>query len=110
MIAKLWKQSKYPQVEKKIKNVVVHIYTGINHKKEWNLTIGDSMDGCRSYQAKWNKSDRERQMPYDLTYLCNLKRKTKEQTKWNSLIQTENRLIVAKGEEDWEVKWKRWSS
>ena len=32
-----------------------------------NLAIGDNMVGpCRHY-AKWNKSDRERQMLYNLT-------------------------------------------
>ena len=32
------------------------------------------MDGLRGYYAKWNKSDRERQMLYDITYVWNLKK------------------------------------
>ena len=37
------------------------------------------MDGPRGYYAKWNKSDRERQMPYDFTSMWNLKNKINEQ-------------------------------
>ena len=33
------------------------------------------MDGARAWCTKWRKSDRERQMPYDLTYMQNLKKK-----------------------------------
>ena len=57
-------------------------------KKEWNLAICDNMDESRGYYAKWNKSDSERQILYDLTYMRNIK-----QT--NKLIGTENRLVVA---------------
>ena len=32
------------------------------------------MDGPRVYYTKWNKSDRERQILYDITYLWNLKK------------------------------------
>ena len=31
------------------------------------------MDATRDYHTKWNKSERERQMPYDITYMWNLK-------------------------------------
>jgi len=34
------------------------------------------MDGSRGYHAKWNKPVRERHIPYDFTYMQNLK------TKW----------------------------
>ena len=37
------------------------------------------MDGSRGFCAEWNKSDRERQMPYDFTYMWNLKNKINEQ-------------------------------
>ena len=33
-----------------------------------------NMDGTRDYHTKWSKSDRERQIPYDITYMGNLKR------------------------------------
>ena len=34
------------------------------------------MDKSREYYVKWNKSDSERQIPYDLTCMWNLKEKT----------------------------------
>ena len=42
-------------------------------KKEWNFAISSNMDGLGGYYAKWNKSDRERQILYDITYMWNLK-------------------------------------
>ena len=39
------------------------------------------MDGARGYYAKGNKSVRERQIPYDFTYMWNLKNIRNEQTK-----------------------------
>ena len=41
------------------------------------------MDGPGGYysSAKWNKSDREKQILYDFTYMWNPKNKTNEQTK-----------------------------
>ena len=35
-------------------------------------------DGTRDYHTKWSKSDRERQIPYDITYMWNLKYDTNE--------------------------------
>ena len=49
-------------------------------KKEWNLANCDNMDGPRGYYAKWNKLDREWQIPYDFTLMWNLYMKTNEQT------------------------------
>ena len=42
-------------------------------KKEWNNAIYNSVDGPRDYHTKWSKPDRERQIPYDITYMWNLK-------------------------------------
>ena len=42
-------------------------------KKEWNLAICDT-DGPRGNDAKWNELDRERQIPYDCSYLQNLQK------------------------------------
>ena len=55
------------------------------------------MDGARGYYAKGNKSVRERQIPYDFTYMWNLKNIRNEQTK---LKQTHrgNKLMVVSGE------------
>ena len=39
------------------------------HKKEWNFAICNNMDGLGEHHAKWNKSERERQILYDITYM-----------------------------------------
>ena len=36
------------------------------------------MDGLGGHYAKWNKSERERQILYDITYMWNLKYDTNE--------------------------------
>ena len=36
------------------------------------------MHGPRDYHAKWSKSDRERQISYDIAYMWNLKKCTNE--------------------------------
>ena len=43
-----------------------YIYSGIlfRHKKEGNSAIWNNMDGPWGHYAKWNKSDRERQLLY----------------------------------------------
>ena len=53
------------------KEGVVHTYNRIllSHKKEWNNTIWGNMDGPRYYHTKWSKTERERQMLHDITYL-----------------------------------------
>ena len=40
-------------------------------KKECNISICDKMDGPRVYYAKWNKSDRERQIWSVFVYVRN---------------------------------------
>ena len=59
---------------------MVHIYNGIllSHKGEWNNAIGSNIDGPRDYHTKWSKSVRERQIPYYITYIWNLKYDTNE--------------------------------
>ena len=56
------------------------IHSGIllNHKREWNNAICSNKDGHREYHIKWNKSDRERQLVYCITYMWNLKNNTNE--------------------------------
>ena len=53
----------------------ISIQWNITHRIEWNVPICDNMNGPRGSHAKWNKLDRERQIPYDLTYMWNLKEK-----------------------------------
>ena len=41
---------------------MVYMHNGIllSHKREWNLTICNDMDGAREYYAKRNKSDKDK--------------------------------------------------
>ena len=50
---------------------MVHIYNGIlfSHRKEQNNAICSSMDATRDYHTKGSKSERERQIPYDIAYM-----------------------------------------
>ena len=56
------------------KEDVVYLYNGIllSYKKEWNNAICSNMVGPRDYHTKWSKSNRESQIPYDIT-MWNLK-------------------------------------
>ena len=45
------------------------------HKKEWNIAICSNIDGPRDYHTK---SERERQISYDITYTWKLKYDTNE--------------------------------
>ena len=67
----------------------------VSYKKEWDLAIFDNMDGPSEYNAKWNKSDRERQMPYDFTHKWNLKKKNKQNR--NRLINNREQTDSLKG-------------
>ena len=59
---------------------MVHIYSGIllSHKKDQNNAICSNKDGTRDSLTKWSRSERERQIPYGITYMCNLKYGTNE--------------------------------
>ena len=57
------------------------------------------MDGPRDYHTKWSKSDRERQISYDTTFMQNLKYDTNEliyKTETDSQTQKTN-LWLPKG-------------
>ena len=59
---------------------VVHIQNGIllGHYKEQNNAICSNMDATKDYRNNWSKSEKERQIPYDITYTQNLKYDTNE--------------------------------
>ena len=61
---------------------VVHIHKGklLSRKKEQNNAICNNMDATRDYHTKWSKSEGERQILYDITYMWNLKYGTNEPT------------------------------
>ena len=44
----------------------------ISYKKEQNNAICSIMDGTRDSHTKGSKSERERQIPYDIIYIWNL--------------------------------------
>ena len=73
-------------------------YSAIKKKNEI-LLFCNNMDGPRRY-TMWNKSDRERQIPYDITYMWNLKYDTNEPT-YKTETDSQNRLVVAKEEGGW---------
>ena len=54
--------------------------TGIllNHKKARNTAICSNMDEPRDYHTEGRTSNRERQIPYEITYMWNLKYDTNE--------------------------------
>ena len=62
------------------KEDVVYTYNGVllGHKKEWNNVIYSYIDIPRDYHIKRSKSERERQITHDITYMCNLKYDTNE--------------------------------
>ena len=68
------------------------------HKKEWSLAIFDNIDGPKGYYAQQSKSDRERQMLYDFTYMYSLKNKTSAQTWKNRVIGGCQRGVEKGGE------------
>ena len=68
------------------------------------------MDGPRDCHAEWSKSDRERQISYDISYTWNLKK----WYKWtylqnrNTVTDVENKFMITKGERagggiNWEI-------
>ena len=48
-------------------------YVQWNATNPWKNAICSNMDGTRDSHTKWSKSERERQTPYDSTYMWNLK-------------------------------------
>ena len=58
---------------------MVYIHNGIvlSHKKEQHFTICSNMDGLGGPYAKWNKSDRERQICMISLNMLNIKSTTK---------------------------------
>ena len=38
------------------------------------MNVKNALDGPRDYHTKWSKSDRERQISYDIAYMWNLKK------------------------------------
>ena len=58
------------------KEDVVPIYNGIllSDKKEQNWVICRHVDGPRDCHTEWSKSEREKQISYNITYMWNLEK------------------------------------
>ena len=78
---------------------VVYIHNGIllSHKKEQNNAICSDMDRTRDSHTELSKSERGRQIPYDITYIWYLIHGTNEPSH-RRRTDLEKRLVVAKGE------------
>ena len=87
------------------KEDVVHIYNAIllSHKKEQNIAIYNNMDGPRDYCTRWSKSKRERQIPYDITYIWNLKDNTNEHIYKTETDRHREQRRGCGGRKDWEL-------
>ena len=107
-IAKMWKWPKCPLIDKCIKKMwytyTMECYLAIKKRKK--SASSDNMDDSRGYHAKWNKSDRERQILYDLTYIWNPKNKTKK-TKWKQTHRYRAQMGVCLRGGRWEDGWNR---
>jgi len=78
------------------------IYTMEYHsaiKKEQNNAICSNMYALRDYHTKWSTSERERQIPYNITLYVESKISHKQTYLQKILTDIENRLVVTKGEE-----------
>ena len=77
-IAKLCKEPKCPSTHEWIKKLWFMIHNGIllGNEKEWNTDFCSNMDGTGECDAKWNKSYRERQIPYVFTLMWILRNLT----------------------------------
>ena len=85
----MWKQTQ-GALRDEWRNKIWHRHNGISfdHKKERTPVICNNTDALSEYYPKQNKSNRERQILYDLTQVSNLKKKT-------GLIEKESRLMAA---------------
>ena len=76
-IAKIRKQPKRPSTDEWRKKMwytyTMEYYSAIKKRKKRNFTICSNMDGLGRHYAKGDKSDRERQILYNITYKWNIK-------------------------------------
>ena len=88
-----WLNPGLPHCRQILYHLSHQVYQAI--EKEWNNATCSNTDGPRDY-AKPSKSERERQIPYDISYVWNLKYDINEHSyKINKLTDIKNRLVVA---------------
>ena len=92
------------KLKKKMWNIHTHTHTHthneilLSYQKEWNDAIRSNMDGPRDYHIRWSKSERERQIPYDITCTWNLKYDTNELIYKTETWKTNSWLSKGKGD------------
>ena len=72
-----WSRIKSPEINSYIVNIYIMEYYSAIWKNEI-MPFASNMDANRDYHTKWSKSERERQIPYDITYMWTLKYDTNE--------------------------------
>ena len=92
---KTWKLPKCPSTDNWIRTMW-YIYTMEYYSAmKNNNAICSNVDGTRDSHTEWSKSERERQILYDITYICNLIYCTNEPFHRKENHDLENRLVVA---------------
>ena len=85
-----------------------NFYTSITYKKYIrDSAISRGMDGPRDCHTEWSKSEREKQISYDIAYMWNLEkwyRWTCLQSR-NRVTDVENKLTDTKGERGGGMNW-----
>ena len=73
--AKIWKQAKFPSIDEWIEKLwYMHMVKYYSAVKKNNLPIVHNKDESRRHYTKWNKSDKGKQLPYDINYMWNVKK------------------------------------
>ena len=93
-MARTWQQPKRPLTGEQVKKMwYTHTMGYCWLQKRMNNVICNNMDGPRDYHTKRSKWERGRQIPYDTTYIWNLKYDTSELI-YKTEADMENRLVV----------------
>ena len=84
------------------KEDVAQIYNEIllNHIMNRNWVICSEVDGPRDCHTEWSKSEREEQIPYANTYICNLKKKHNKWSWWTYGLDENKTADIENGLED----------
>ena len=75
---------------------IPHLLHSMKHYSAIKKNGSNNMNGPRDNQTKWSKSERERQIPYDITYMWTLNYKTNEHIYETETDSQESRLVVSK--------------
>ena len=68
----------------------LHVWILLGTTKKESFTLCNSRNGPGEHYANWKKAVRERQVPYDFTYMWNLMNKINWWTKWKQTHKEQN--------------------